>query len=254
VAHCDPEVLALRALGEPAGSPAEDAHLAACGACRSELDELRAVVATGRATTPSDRPVAPPEQVWSRITAELGEAGAVRAPAPGLAPAAPPDAAPDAGPRSRRIPAQRRWRVPALAAAALGGVVAGVAGSLLVARDGPAPDSGTEPAVVAQAPLDPLPDRAGTGTARVEQAGQGRRLVVDTAGLDAAAGFYEVWLLDAATGRMVSLGVLSGSTGAYALPPGLELGDYPLVDVSLEPYDGDPAHSGDSHLRGELGA
>jgi hypothetical protein len=34
----------------------------------------------------------------------------------------------------------------------------------------------------------------------------------------------------------------------------VRLGDNPEVDVSLEPDDGDPAHSGDSVLRGQLPA
>jgi len=28
--------------------------------------------------------------------------------------------------------------------------------------------------------------------------------------------------------------------------------DYPLVDISIEPYDGNPTHSGDSIVRGQL--
>jgi hypothetical protein len=32
----------------------------------------------------------------------------------------------------------------------------------------------------------------------------------------------------------------------------LDLRDYPVVDISREPLDGDPAHSADSISRGEL--
>jgi hypothetical protein len=42
--------------------------------------------------------------------------------------------------------------------------------------------------------------------------------------------------------------------GRLTVPEGVRPGDYPEVDVSLEPDDGDPAHSGDSVLRGELPA
>ena len=86
--------------------------------------------------------------------------------------------------------------------------------------------------------------------------GQGQRsLVVDTAGLPSADGFYEVWLLDPEQGRMVALGVLDDTgQGRLPVPDGVRVADYPAVDVSLEPDDGDPAHSGDSVLRGELPA
>jgi len=64
-----------------------------------------------------------------------------------------------------------------------------------------------------------------------------------------------VWLLDLEQGRMVALGVLDDrGRGRLTLPDGVRVADYPEVDVSLEPDDGDPAHSGDSVLRGELPA
>jgi hypothetical protein len=49
----------------------------------------------------------------------------------------------------------------------------------------------------------------------------------------------------------VSLGPLRPD-GSYDLPPGLDPEQFPIVDVSVEPLDGDPAHSGDSRLRGQL--
>lgn len=61
-----------------------------------------------------------------------------------------------------------------------------------------------------------------------------------------------MWLLDAETGRLVSLGVLNGTESTFELPEGLDLSDYPVVDISREPFDGDPAHSTDSIARGEL--
>ena len=38
------------------------------------------------------------------------------------------------------------------------------------------------------------------------------------------------------------------------LPAGISLADYPVVDISAEPYDGDPTHSTDSVVRGTLPA
>jgi Anti-sigma-K factor rskA len=63
--------------------------------------------------------------------------------------------------------------------------------------------------------------------------------------------FLELWLIDADVKGMVSLGVVNGS-GEYQLPDGLQVSDYPIVDLSTEPYDGKPTHSGASLLRGKL--
>jgi hypothetical protein len=41
-------------------------------------------------------------------------------------------------------------------------------------------------------------------------------------------------------------------SGEYRLPDGLQVSDYPIVDLSTEPYDGKPTHSGASLLRGKL--
>jgi hypothetical protein len=38
----------------------------------------------------------------------------------------------------------------------------------------------------------------------------------------------------------------------YAVPGGIDYRNFPIVDVSVEPPDGDPTHSGDSILRGTL--
>ncbi len=36
------------------------------------------------------------------------------------------------------------------------------------------------------------------------------------------------------------------------MPPGLSIADFPVVDISLESYDGDPSHSKNSLMRGVL--
>ena len=40
--------------------------------------------------------------------------------------------------------------------------------------------------------------------------------------------------------------------GQFAVPAGLDLDAYSAVDVSLQPMNGSPLHSGDSPVRGEL--
>lgn len=52
---------------------------------------------------------------------------------------------------------------------------------------------------------------------------------------------------------MVSIGVLgSGAVNEFPLPSGMDMQAFPVVDISLEQYDGDVTHSADSLVRGEL--
>jgi anti-sigma factor RsiW len=52
---------------------------------------------------------------------------------------------------------------------------------------------------------------------------------------------------------MVSVGMLDSSEGGtFTLPAGLDLNQFPVVDISLEHFDGDTSHSADSILRGKL--
>ena len=70
-------------------------------------------------------------------------------------------------------------------------------------------------------------------------------------GLDPDDGYLELWLIDPTVTRLVSLGPLR-TDGIYDIPAGVDPAAFPIVDVSVEPVDGDPTHSGDSVLRGEL--
>jgi anti-sigma-K factor RskA len=240
--HLDPEVLSLRALGEPATSEAEGAHLSSCGRCQGELDQLRGVVATARMTTPADLPVAPPTELWGRIAADLGLGAAVGGPS-----------AVAEGPSAPLVRLHPRWRRgAALAVGAVGLTAAGMAvgGSIAALRD---ESPASPPPPVASAVLDPLDTPTATGQADLVQADTDRTLEVSVAGLDPQPGsYFEVWLLDPTGTRLVSLGVLEGDTGSYRLPDSLEVRDYPVVDVSIEPYDGNPAHSAVSAVRGTL--
>ena len=65
------------------------------------------------------------------------------------------------------------------------------------------------------------------------------------------SGYYEVWLLDASAEQLISLGPLR-EDGRYAIPQGVSIEDFPVVDISVEATDGNPAHSGRSVLRGTL--
>jgi hypothetical protein len=232
--HIHPDDLALLALGE-APTAEDQAHLAACPVCRTEVDELRTVVAGARSVSADDVPVAPPSQVWDAVAAELG-LGRDRSATP--ATGEPAAVVPLARPR-------RRTALLVAAAAVVGLLVGSVVTGLVVGRD----DGG---GVVASADLSPLPQHQGTSAAEVVGTGDQRELRLDVTGLTTGNGFYEVWLLGADGKRLVSLGLLDGSTATFPLPPQVDLADFPVVDVSLEPADGNPAHSGDSIVRGTL--
>jgi len=162
-------------------------------------------------------------------------------------PAPYPPAEGSARPRRRRV-------VPLLVAAMLVGVAGGVVGAEVAQRL--TDDSGEGETVVVSTPLDPLPTWLATGDATVVRLADGdRELRVDlnvTTAPSRDPGFREVWLVDRGVTKFVSLGVLSGGAGTYVIPADVDLADYPVVDISLEPYDGEPAHAGDSIARGIL--
>lgn len=249
--HVEDDLLALAALGETLPDDAV-AHLEQCEACRDEVAAFGGVVAVGRSVTPLDTPVAPPAHVWASIQTELGLAIAdpstqPRDPEPGsVVPLR-------RGTPSRRAPRGRPSWILAASVAAAGIVVGGVGGGLLV--NGLGGSSEAPPTVVAEVGLDPLPNwQASSGVARVETDDTGARtLVVSLAGETPDEGFQEVWLIDRDVTRLVSLGVLEGTEGRLPIPASVDLDDYAVVDVSAEPLDGDPTHSGDSIVRGILG-
>ncbi|MEN0128244.1 MAG: anti-sigma factor [Brevundimonas sp.] len=262
--HVDDEVLALLALGEEAGTAADRAHVQECELCGDEVAALADVV--GLARTGEDTLVPPRAEVWDRIAAELdltpaevagagasvagsSGAGSSDVDSPGAdvldAPAAAQPASPgDVVPIQRRRP--RAWGWIAGAAAA-GIVIGGVGVGWALTRDDRTKD------VVATATLEPLPGWDAAGTAKVETTRDGSRvLVVDVDERSTPAGFREVWLLTPDAKGLVSVGTLDGSSGRFDLPTGLDLAEFPVVDVSQEQFDGNPAHSGDSIVRGAL--
>lgn len=256
--HVDPDVLALAALGERV-DPADEAHLAVCERCGDELAALTRTADLARAGV-VEQLVAPPPRVWARIEGELGlAAGTPRPVVPAPATAAPRPAEPGASTGAREpgtpagtvatvVPLRRRVPVWVAAAAAAGVVVGGVGATWLADRDGGGPAS-----VVAAANLEALPGWAASGHAAVEEAADGTRVLVLDVAVGDVDGLREVWLLREDVSGLVSLGLLDGEEGRFVLPAGIDLAEYPVVDVSREPLDGDPAHSGDSIVRGLLG-
>jgi len=278
--HIDSDDFALIALTELEATAAEREHLAVCPECASELLAMGRIVQLGRAA-PTVELFTPDPAAWGRIHSALGFSAAVAsaptlkahtdpavviadAPATGGSAGEPNGAEPDAlsvgiddqppavahsAPVVSISRARRRW-IPLAAAAAVLGLVGGYAASSWL------PVFGGGPSVLARAELAPLPGWNANGEALVESSAVGERDVLITLNaVDAGspdAPLREVWLLSADATKLVSLGLLTGTTGRFVIPAEIDLTEYPVVDVSAEPNDGNPVHSTDSIVRGEL--
>ena len=103
---------------------------------------------------------------------------------------------------------------------------------------GPLPDAGARPVRASVV----LP-RGGSGDIRLEIRG---------AAPTPAGHVEELWLMDAGAKRLVSVGTFRVGPDGRAdvrFHTGIDPHRYQYLDVSVEPEDGDPAHSGESVLR-----
>ncbi len=62
----------------------------------------------------------------------------------------------------------------------------------------------------------------------------------------------ELWLIKPDLSDMRSLGIVQPGDTSWDWPDDLDPNEYSIVDLSIEPNDGDPTHSGRSILRGQL--
>lgn len=263
--HSDPDVLALVALGE-APSAADAEHLRTCPQCRDEVAGFSRVVSGVRVDVAEAPPVAPPPAVWEAIAARTGVTAAPRpervagGQAPGAQAPEPPRplglvqgdrAGGVRRPQDRSGGARERNRLLlAVAASLVVGAAGGVLGTALVERN--APPAAQPVQVLAQVDLANLKRTAATGHAVVVETPTGPHIRVDTAQLTpVAGGFYEVWLIDKQVKKMVGIGILHPGKDEFAVPNGVDLSKYPIVDISVQ-QPGDPRHSGDSVLRGTI--
>jgi len=244
VPHYDDTTLALIALGEPSATADQAAHLSTCAQCRAEVASLGAVVATARTIQGDDYPVAPPDAVWKRIAQEIHRDD--------VSPASSAPVA-DVLPVASQRPGRGRWAM-SLAAAAVVGLLLGAGGTWAFAHN-TAASQPTQVGQVSVSTLRGLDTPAATGQAVLStDSAHMRSMTLTVDHLAASPGtFYEVWLMDLAHKHLVALGVLGADgRGVYTLPAGLSLSDYSAIDVSRQPMNGSPEHSGISAVRGTV--
>lgn len=287
MAHLDDEQLSLLALGEDLGQDAE-LHVSACRECTETLRSFQRTVLVATTDPNSVQLQEPGNHNWAAIHAALELSPSLAADPLRMAddadpghgtpggPESPSSGTPGGGPESpsmpetptplrpsKKAPGPRSglWILGVAAGTAVGLVIgAWTAASILGPAEppltapttsAPAP-TGPGAVLLAEASLQPLATHSASGDAVVERLADGSRQLVIRLPDEALPGFREVWVGSADLSRMVSLGVLGNRAGSFVLPSGLDLTQYPVVDISHEPYDGDPAHSADSIARGVL--
>ena len=240
MSHAELDDLAGLALDHDDVSPDVQRHVDGCVQCAEAVDAF----AAARALAGGGPLVAPPQHVRDSVMTHVRRS----------APDAPP--APIPLPVAHRDVRARRGVSPWLAgiAAALA-LLAGLGLGQLMGQPAPtpeavAPGSGT---VVAAADLTALDSDAARGVASAVETGDALTLRVSAEELGDKDGVHEVWLINVDGRRMVAIGLLaSGDEGQFEVPLGLIDKGYRIVDISVEPDDGDPTHSGVSLARGEL--
>lgn len=203
---------------------------------------------------PDDALEAPPPGLWDAIAAGAGLAEAADegtdldlavagsddwSTGAALTPA-------EAARRLRRPTPPPTWMAAAAAVLVVLAIAVGVFSIASIGDDEPTTEQ------VAAADLDVLdPTWVDLGaSATLVRHGDDMLLELDVDGLREIDGYFEVWLLTPEVDGLVSLGPLRAD-GRYQVPDGLD-SRFSVVDVSIEPHDGDPTHSGNSILRGGL--
>jgi anti-sigma-K factor RskA len=244
MAHLSPDRLADSALGiDDPLTEAEQNHLVSCAECRKELGELSRIADLGRQPEHVAAPdLVPTDAIWQSVQAQL--AGQANAPTTTETSAEPQPSRPTVA-ELRRTPRRRSWFL--VAAAAVLGLIIGAGITTVAVRD--------RVEVTSSTALEALPGQTGQGTAELLRDRGRPELRVQIDAPPSPDRYREVWLINADGQRMYPLGVLpDDGRASYPLPPALagQLQGFNIVDVSIEPYDGNPAHSRESQVRGVL--
>jgi len=187
---------------------------------------------------------APGEDVWRKIIAEVrSETSGTQAAHAGESDVVDLNARRiERAGRAQRFGGQSRWVASIAAAAAL---VIAVPLVLVATNRSSQPERRAELLAVSSVQV--------SGNAEL----QDRTLSIEFAGGAAPAdSYYELWLLDIDDEENLrdlrSIGRVEADELVFEIPEGIDLERFDVVDVSIEPNDGDATHSGDSILRGVL--
>ena len=144
--------------------------------------------------------------------------------------------------RARRSRSRATLLIAATVALVFAGVVTATTVLLNRSDDGP----------TARVALAPVSGASARGSIAMRDAGAAQAMDVTTSlGVAPTHGYYEVWLLDRTSGKMLPVGVLPpDGRGTYRLS-GDVLARYDTVDISLQPDNGRTQHSDDSVLRAD---
>ena len=201
-------------------------HLRECGECTSQLISVAVAFGSLRAARRAEGLLA-------------SSAEGSRALDVGAAPE------PPAQPPLQFKPVKRN-PIPRIAAAAALIVVCALGVGLALSRT-------SAPPVSALATLHHMDAPASaSGRVTVRSMSHARQMDVVTAGLPAAPAnhYYEVWLLQPATNKMMPVGLLSPTgDGTFSVSSRI-MAQYSAIDISLQANNGDPRHSAYSVLRG----
>jgi Anti-sigma-K factor rskA, C-terminal/Putative zinc-finger len=211
------ELLGPYVLGELTGKEGRELerHLQGCSSCTDDLDEVRRAHGILQAAVAS-----PPPELKDWVLARARS-------------------------EARRHPADRRWSWLLAAAALL--VVALLGFGVLRTVTGPS--DGLALAATGAAP------QAG-GELRGEQVGDNLKVELEAWGLPepGKGGYYEMWYARKGGGR-ISCGTFSATPDGRAtvsMSAPVSAVDYPEIEITQEPADGDPASSGKVVLKGSL--
>ncbi|MET0819859.1 MAG: anti-sigma factor [Aeromicrobium sp.] len=217
-------------------------HVVGCDRCTDQLRTYGRLVSAAEhvGAAGGDGLTAPPSQVWARIQAEVAPVAPVA-----LTPALPRRA------RSRRSAAV------VLAAAVAGVVMGGIGGYVARGGGGGTPVAGPSPTDATSAPvaagtLDPWDGGTVSGRMAMSRTSSSRSLTITFTSDASGPGYIEAWLLDPLSGEMLGLGIVPVRGGTVTVPLDADLSRFTTVDVSREPFDGDPGHSAESLARGLL--
>jgi hypothetical protein len=206
-----------------------------------------------------DRPAAAPQSSATATAPESpATAAAPESPATAAAPESPatrplvavPSPADEPAETPERLdrPTPSRRRVLSLALAAGLALLAGIGGTLAWQQ------FTSNDTVISSAPLEPLPAWSGAaGVATLEEDAAGNKILVITMETPRPVdGIQQVWLADSTATKMTPIGPLSQPGQRFVLPEDLDVSRFPLIDISVQQPGGDPAHSGNSIVRGTL--